>query len=58
MIDPGGAPVPWEVIKQNLDLVKETNSGHVFWFSRGVLDNYSEQIKAYYGQNHDVPNAN
>lgn len=42
-------PVPWEDLRQSIDHVRATGGGgHVWWFSRGVLDVYPEEIAAYY----------
>lgn len=42
-------PVPWEDLRQAVEHVRATGGGgHVWWFSRGVLDEYPEQIAALY----------
>lgn len=42
-------PVPWADLVQKIDYVRSTNAGgHVWWFSRGVLDEYPAEIRAYY----------
>ncbi len=42
-------PVPWEDLRQEIEHVRETGGGgHVWWFSRGVLDEYPEQMTAFY----------
>jgi uncharacterized lipoprotein YddW (UPF0748 family) len=42
-------PVPWEDLRQAVDHVRATKGGgHVWWFSRGVLDEYPDQITGYY----------
>ncbi|MEM1329759.1 MAG: family 10 glycosylhydrolase [Planctomycetota bacterium] len=42
-------PVPWSDLERSIRHVRDTGGGgHVWWFSRGVLDEYPEQIKAFY----------
>jgi uncharacterized lipoprotein YddW (UPF0748 family) len=42
-------PVPWADLRQEIDYVRETGGGgHVWWFSRGVLDEYPDEIARYY----------
>ena len=42
-------PVPWADLEQSIAHVRETGGGgHVWWFSRGVLDVYPEEIAAMY----------
>lgn len=42
-------PVPWEDLRLSIEHVRETGGGgHVWWFSRGVLDEYPEQIAGFY----------
>jgi uncharacterized lipoprotein YddW (UPF0748 family) len=42
-------PVPWPDLEQAVQLVRDTGGGgHVWWFSRGVLDEYPAQITALY----------
>ncbi|MCC5823909.1 MAG: family 10 glycosylhydrolase [Phycisphaerales bacterium] len=42
-------PVPWADLEQKIDYVRSTKAGgHVWWFSRGVLDVYPRQIEALY----------
>lgn len=42
-------PVPWADLEQTIDYVRATGGGgHVWWFSRGVLDEYPSEIAAYY----------
>jgi uncharacterized lipoprotein YddW (UPF0748 family) len=42
-------PVPWPDLKKAVEHVRSTGGGgHVWWFSRGVLDEYPDEIKAFY----------
>lgn len=42
-------PVPWEDLRRAVEHVRATGGGgHVWWFSRGVLDEYPEEIAALY----------
>lgn len=42
-------PVPWSDLEQAVEHVRETGGGgHVWWFSRGVLDEYPDEIAAFY----------
>ena len=42
-------PVPWADLEQAIAHVRATGGGgHVWWFSRGVLDEYPEEIRALY----------
>lgn len=42
-------PVPWDDLRQEIEHVRRTGGGgHVWWFSRGVLDEYPEQMTAFY----------
>jgi uncharacterized lipoprotein YddW (UPF0748 family) len=44
-----GPDMPWQDLKDSIDFCrKQELAGHVLWFSRGVLDVYPEQLKAYY----------
>jgi hypothetical protein len=43
-------PVPWEDLRQSVEHVRATGGGgHVWWFSRGVLDVYPNELSAFYG---------
>jgi len=45
-----GKDATWDELRQSIDLVRKTGGGgHVHWFSRGVLDVFPEQLKAFYG---------
>ncbi|MCB8932934.1 MAG: family 10 glycosylhydrolase [Chthonomonadaceae bacterium] len=48
MVDQGDGVVPWNVLEANLKTLEATGSGHVFWYSRGVLNHYAKEIQAYY----------
>ncbi len=42
-------PVPWVDLEQAIAHVRATGGGgHVWWFSRGVLDEYPDEIRALY----------
>ncbi|MEM9082701.1 MAG: family 10 glycosylhydrolase [Planctomycetota bacterium] len=42
-------PVPWSDLEQMVSHIRETGGGgHVWWFSRGVLDEYPGEIAAFY----------
>lgn len=42
-------PVPWADLERKIDYVRSTEAGgHVWWFSRGVLDEYPGEIASYY----------
>lgn len=49
-------PVPWTDLEKSIEHVRSTGGGgHVWWFSRGVLDEYPAEITAFYdvaGQGH------
>jgi hypothetical protein len=49
-------PVPWADLEKSIEHVRSTGGGgHVWWFSRGVLDEYPDEIAALYdvaGQGH------
>jgi uncharacterized lipoprotein YddW (UPF0748 family) len=48
-----GPDLPWEDLKKSIELTRATGSGgHCLWFSRGVLDVYPEQLKAFYDVEH------
>lgn len=41
--------VPWDDLRQSVEHVRQTGGGgHVWWFSRGVIDEYPEQIARFY----------
>jgi uncharacterized lipoprotein YddW (UPF0748 family) len=43
-------PVPWEDLRRAVGHVRTTGGGgHVWWYSRGVLDEYPREIAAFYG---------
>lgn len=48
MVDGSQGTVPWEDVRANLDLLAQTESGHVFWFSRSLLQSHAESLRAYY----------
>lgn len=48
MIDGSQGPVPWATLKQNLDLVAQTQSGMVFWFSRALLGDLADPLREYF----------
>lgn len=42
-------PVPWDDLRQSVEHVRATGGGgHVWWFSRGVLDAYPDQLTEFY----------
>jgi uncharacterized lipoprotein YddW (UPF0748 family) len=42
-------PVPWDDLRRSVEHVRATGGGgHVWWFSRGVLDEYPAEIAAFY----------
>jgi len=42
-------PVPWQDLRQSVEHVRSTGGGgHVWWFSRGVLDIYPDEMTAFY----------
>lgn len=44
-------PVPWDDLRQSVEHVRATGGGgHVWWFSRGVLDEYPEEIARFYAE--------
>jgi uncharacterized lipoprotein YddW (UPF0748 family) len=44
-----GPDMPWEGLKASIEHGRNQNiAGHCLWFSRGVLDIYPEQLKAFY----------
>lgn len=45
-----GTPNAWADVSQSIDLVRATSdvSGHVLWYSEGVLNTYPAQAAAYY----------
>lgn len=44
-------PVPWEDLRQSVEHVRDTGGGgHVWWFSRGVLDEYPDEIARFYAE--------
>lgn len=46
-------PVPWADLEQAIEHVRATGGGgHVWWFSRGVLDEYPDEIRALYDVEH------
>lgn len=51
LVSSGDQVNPWADIERELQLVQRSGAaGHVFWFSPGVLDQYPEELKAYYTQ--------
>lgn len=47
-------PVPWDDLRKSVEHVRATGGGgHVWWFSRGVLDEYPDEIARFYA---DSPN--
>lgn len=52
-------PVPWSDLYRAVDHVRATGGGgHVWWFSRGVLDEYPDEIASYYAVERDGPSPN
>ncbi len=44
-----GRDSSWEQLRQSIELTRTNkNAGHVLWYSRGVLDLYPEQLRAFY----------
>ena len=44
-------PVPWSDLRQAVEHVRETGGGgHVWWYSRGVLDEYPGEVDAFYAE--------
>ena len=51
LINSGDRFNPWSDIQRELELIEDSGaSGHVFWFSPGVLDKYPQQLKAFYAE--------
>ena len=49
-----GPDLSWEDLKKSIELTRELGTGgHCLWFSRGVLDVYPEQLKAFYAKGSD-----
>jgi len=43
-------PVPWDDLRRAVEHVRATGGGgHVWWYSKGVLDVYPEEIGSFYG---------
>jgi uncharacterized lipoprotein YddW (UPF0748 family) len=43
-------PVPWADLRRSVEHVRSTGGGgHVWWFSRGVLDEYPQEMASFYG---------
>jgi uncharacterized lipoprotein YddW (UPF0748 family) len=57
MLEQGTKPLPWDEIEQKLKVMAETNSGHVFWFSRALLKTHSKRLRAYYAQRPSRPKS-
>lgn len=50
-----GKDSSWDQLRRSIELTRQLgNGGHVLWFSRGVLDLYPDQLKAFY-QGKTVP---
>jgi uncharacterized lipoprotein YddW (UPF0748 family) len=46
----GKEVVPWKELARELEVVRASGAaGHCWWFSNGVLENYSKEIAAAYG---------
>lgn len=44
-----GKDSSWDQLKRSIELTRQSkNGGHVLWFSRGVLDVYPVELKAFY----------
>jgi uncharacterized lipoprotein YddW (UPF0748 family) len=44
-----GPDMPWDDLRKSIDYTRETQiAGHCLWYSRGVLEVYPEELKAYY----------
>lgn len=44
-----GLPMPWEDLRKSIEYTRRAGlGGHVLWYSKGVLELYSEQLKAFY----------
>lgn len=44
-----GKDSSWDQLKRSIELTRRSNNGgHVLWFSRGVLDVYPVELKAFY----------
>lgn len=42
-------PVPWDDLRRSVEHVRATGGGgHVWWYSKGVLDVYPEELRAFY----------
>ena len=46
-----GADSSWAQLRESIALTRrEGNGGHVLWFSRGVLDVFANELKAFYAE--------
>ncbi len=51
-----GKDSSWEQLRRSIELTRrQGNGGHVLWYSRGVLDLYARQLKAFYSGGQTVP---
>ncbi|MBS0198613.1 MAG: family 10 glycosylhydrolase [Planctomycetes bacterium] len=54
-----GPNATWDEVRQSIELVRKTGGGgHVLWFSKGVLDAYPTELKAFYDVAGQGPAAN
>lgn len=44
-------PVPWNDLRRSVEHVRTTGGGgHVWWYSRGVLDEYPDEVASFYAE--------
>lgn len=50
-------PVPWSDLRREVEHVRATGGGgHVWWYSRGVLDEYPDEIAGFYAESGPATN--
>lgn len=52
-----GPDTPWKDVAMKMDLSRELGGGYCIWFSRGALDLYPEQFKAYHDKGRQTPTS-
>ena len=51
-----GPDTPWDDLKKMAELVRQRGGGgHCWWFSRGVLESYPEQLRQFYDISQTCP---
>lgn len=58
LVDSPTRSISWQEVESELNLLRQKNIGHVFWYSRGLMERFQDQAQAYYLEAGPASNPN